>query len=1580
MAAAVAGSGENMNRSFRIASLLLLLVVSDVAAFAVSVSLSPNPGGVVAGGQLQFTATVSGTTNSVVIWSLSGSGCSGIACGQITGQGLYLAPATPPNPPIVTVTATSLADLSQSGSASVFVGAALNATVSVSPASVGVVAGQQQLFNAFVTGATNTAVTWGVMGSGCSGTACGSISSGGVYTAPSTVPTPAVVTVTATSVANPLKSSTATVTILPPVAVSMSPSTAQVVTGKTQQFTAIVINTTNTAVTWSLRGAGCSGNACGTVSSSGLYTAPATVPSPAQVIVTATSVADTTKTASATVTILPPVAVSISPTTAQVVAGKTQQFAATVINTTNTTVTWSLSGSGCSGNTCGAVSSSGLYTAPATVPSPARVIVTAASVADTSKSASATVTILPPVAVSISPTTARVVAGKTQQFTASVINTTNTAVTWSLSGAGCSGNTCGTISSSGLYTAPGTLPSPAQVIVTATSVADTNKTASATVTILPPVAVSISPATAELVTGKTQQFTATVKNTTNTAVTWSLNGTGCSGATCGTVSSSGLYTAPAAVPSPAQVSVTATSVADPTKSSTASVTILHSIVITVSPGSAQVVTGKTQQFTATVDGTSDTSVTWKLSGTGCSGATCGAISASGLYTAPGAVPSPPQVTVTATSVADTTKSASATVTVLLPVIVSISPTTAKVVAGKTQQFTATVTNTTNTAVTWSLHGAGCSGAGCGTISASGLYTAPGTVPSPALVTVVATSAADSTKTASASVTILPPVAVSVSPTTAQVVAGKTQQFTATVTGTTNTAVTWSLSGVGCSGATCGAISASGLFTAPAAVPNPAQVTVTATANADITKSSSVTVTILPPVVVHVSPTTVQLVVLNTLQFTATVTGTTNTAVTWSLAGTGCSGATCGTISSTGLYTAPAAVPTPAQVTVTATSKADSTKSSSAVLTILPTITVSVSPGATQVATGTQQQFTASVNGTSDTAVTWSLKGAGCSGAACGTISQTGLYTAPDAVPNPAQVTLTATSVADKTKSASATVTIIVPLVIRVTPVTTVVAVDGTEQFRAAVSGTQNTAVTWSATGPGCSGTECGTITSGGLYTAPASLPSPATVKITAASQADPSQTGSATLTLIASNNARLLGQYAFLFKGVENNGVYQAGGTFTADGNGHLTSGLEDANNSTGPATNIPFTGTYQVGGDGRGLMTFSSTLGSYSFKFVLDAPGAKGKFIEFDQSGIHGSGIIERQDPSAFATTALSGSYALKLTGSDSKGDRIGAIGDIYCKAGFISIGSLDVNDGGAVSPTYAPFDGDYRVESSGRGTVGLNIPGFEGGSFTFAIYVVSSSEYFMISIDQLSSNNPVFSGPAELQSGTFSSESFKGPSVFSLSGNNGSSTQATVGQFVFEGVSGVTATLDQNSGGTITTGATLTGAFDMQINGRGTLNLDNNDGSTTVWYFYAIAPNQAFLLDASTAFVSDGELDPQLTVPPFINSDAFGTYIFASGEALSNATSLLSGVIDFDGGNVMGQGGVTGVADIAQESSLASSQTLAGTYNISASLNDGRGTMLLTSPNASTIALWVINESELVGLSISPSNTHPTVLHFEQ
>ena len=95
------------------------------------------------------------------------------------------------------------------------------------------------------------------------------------------------------------------------------------------------------------------------------------------------------------------------------------------------------------------------------------------------------------------------------------------------------------------------------------------------------------------------------------------------------------------------------------------------------------------------------------------------------------------------------------------VAITIAPSSASVVVGKQQQFTATVTGTSNTAVTWQVNGAANGNATTGTISNAGLYTAPASVPS-VQVTVTAVSQADSSKTASAAVTVtaLPPPTVS----------------------------------------------------------------------------------------------------------------------------------------------------------------------------------------------------------------------------------------------------------------------------------------------------------------------------------------------------------------------------------------------------------------------------------------------------------------------------------------------------------------------------------------------------------------------------------------------------------------------------------------------------------------------------------------------------------------------------------------------------------------------------------------------------------------------------------------------------
>jgi len=180
--------------------------------------------------------------------------------------------------------------------------------------------------------------------------------------------------------------------------------------------------------------------------------------------------------------------------------------------------------------------------------------------------------------VAVSPSNVAVVVGATQQFTATVQGPSNTAVTWSVNGVARGNSTVGTITDQGLYTAPTIAPSPATVTVTATSQAFTSVSGSATVTITTPsVTVVVSPSSVAVSVGADQQFTATVHGSSNTNVNWSVNGIANGNSTVGTISDQGLYTAPAEVPSPATVNVTATSQADQNASGSVIVTIANQV-------------------------------------------------------------------------------------------------------------------------------------------------------------------------------------------------------------------------------------------------------------------------------------------------------------------------------------------------------------------------------------------------------------------------------------------------------------------------------------------------------------------------------------------------------------------------------------------------------------------------------------------------------------------------------------------------------------------------------------------------------------------------------------------------------------------------------------------------------------------------------------------------------------------------------------------------------------------------------------------------------------------------------------------
>jgi Abnormal spindle-like microcephaly-assoc'd, ASPM-SPD-2-Hydin len=254
-------------------------------------------------------------------------------------------------------------------------------------------------------------------------------------------------------------------------------------------------------------------------------------------------------------------------------------------------------------------------------------------------------------------------------------------------------------------------------------------------------------------------ITAIIKNDPSAqGVTWKLTGPG---ALSKQTTMSVEYDAPASVASNVTAMITATAVADPTKSAPFTVTITPPTLISVSLSAttATVAVSTSVKFIATVQNDSaNRGVTWNLTqgGTACSPG-CGSVAPTSTpsdapvtYTAPTTVPTNPTLTLTATSASDLSKSALATLTIVPPsIVISVSPTSVLLGVNASQQFTAAVQNDpTNGGVTWALNQGGtvCS-AGCGTLSATSsasgtpiTYTAPATVPADPVVSIIATVA------------------------------------------------------------------------------------------------------------------------------------------------------------------------------------------------------------------------------------------------------------------------------------------------------------------------------------------------------------------------------------------------------------------------------------------------------------------------------------------------------------------------------------------------------------------------------------------------------------------------------------------------------------------------------------------------------------------------------------------------------------------------------------------------------------------------------------------------------------------------
>ena len=658
------------------------------------------------------------------------------------------------------------------------------------------------------------------------------------------------------------------------------------------------------------------------------------------------------------------------------------------------------------------------------------------------------------------------------------------------------------------------------------------------------------------------------------------------------------------------------------------------------------------------------------------------------------------------------------------------------------------------------------------------------------------------------------------------------------------------------------------------------------------------------------------------------------------------------------------------------------------------ITVNVLPSTAVVPNGKSQQLTATVqNDPKNLGVTWTIDAPGCAGFnVCGKIDASGKYTASGQDFDQG-LSITATSVADPTKKATVKI-FVTPIGVAVSPTSATVQNGGAQQFVA--TGYPNGAplggaAVWRVSGSGCTGASCGTIDSTGRYIAPASPPTPPIVTITAADVADSSTAGTATVILGTNlDNAKLKGQYAFLVQGYDYEG-YAIAGSFTADGNGNITAGVLDSNYSSleSVSTNKAFTGTYSIGSDNRGSMSISGGSGTSTYSFALDsfASGVAGRGRLVGLNDSRTSGVLAKQDTTAFSTAAITGGYAFGLTGTSSTdfsiqggdpvsvSDTLVADGRFTASGGSLSAGQIDVHSLGVAfnsSGTPAanlPFAGTYAVDTNGRGTAVLTFAGQDPNLSNFSFYVISATELLFIELDNCPSVCTIkneISGFALQQSGLpFSLGSLNGTSVFSLSTGSAAGSDAVVGLESFDGNGNLTGTSDANNGGVITSNMALAGTYTVDNNGlgRGAITLADDQQAKPI---YLISPGKAFIIDKEQM----GILEPQAG-GFFSDVSVAGNYVMGTlSTPLNSLSNTTSGIV-----TSIGTGSLSGTSD----GTGGSGQNFTGTYSVAP---NGRATLAITPRvgSPSNMVFYLVSPSKAVGIQVDPGAANPAVNIIEK
>ena len=431
-------------------------------------------------------------------------------------------------------------------------------------------------------------------------------------------------------------------------------------------------------------------------------------------------------------------------------------------------------------------------------------------------------------------------------------------------------------------------------------------------------------------------------------------------------------------------------------------------------------------------------------------------------------------------------------------------------------------------------------------------------------------------------------------------------------------------------------------------------------------------------------------------------------------------------------------------------------------------------------------------------------------------------------------------------------------------------------------------------------------------------------------------------------NANLSGNYIFTFNGYNNGTFVVMAGSFVADGNGNITSGVLDYNDGTGeaPSNNptpqiiAPGAGSvYSITPNGLGTMTITTNLSVFKFQVAIRTDGS-GRLIQSDpgQPLVYGSGQILKHFPLAQGQTwPLCGSnVAFGLFGLDSSlTTRYAAAGQFQfdphtCVDAEAGVEDIDVG-GSTSSETFTGAFNGYQNDTS-RGIAGFTFS--KSGRIFYAFYLVSSSDHKQNELIVVSTAPA--SQPAALTLWDLLAQA-KPPigwdnsylaniTVTELNAHDSNgAVDVTAGLFIGQGVSGHTCTsgqngmpqydpatlnFDENKGGTSSLQQTSTGTYCVdKTTGRVTLTAFNAGPFAMPPVFYMVKGGQAFVVGTDPA-VTSGVLEQQ-TISSLANGSIAGPYAGGTiAPVTKDVTNSVTWMLADGSGNINGTSNTSGPA----------------------------------------------------------------------